>query len=60
MQLVKEKYKEVYILFNNWGMVGTDGQHQLTPFFKLELAIKEFKSIFFKKTGNRFEERNNF
>jgi ankyrin repeat protein/predicted DNA-binding WGR domain protein len=60
MQILREKIRDIYIVFTRWGRVGTDGQYQQTPFSKLEEAKKEFSSIFKSKTGNLWEERLNF
>ena len=60
MQLLQEKIRKVYILFTKWGMVGTNGQFQHTPFGKIEDAKKEFCSIFKSKSGNDWSDRHNF
>src|SRR5690606_16772642 len=60
MQILRERVRDVYILFTRWGRVGTDGQYQQTPFSKLDDAKKEFCSIFKSKSGNLWEDRHNF
>ena len=60
MQILREKVRDVYVLFTRWGRVGTDGQFQQTPFSKLEDARKEFCTVFKAKSGNLWEERHNF
>jgi predicted DNA-binding WGR domain protein len=60
MQILREKVRDVYILFTRWGRVGTDGQYQQTPFAKLEEARKEFCSVFKSKSGNQWEDRHQF
>ncbi len=60
MQILREKVRDVYIVFTRWGRVGTDGQCQQTPFSKIEDARKEFTSIFKSKTGNMWEDRHDF
>jgi ankyrin repeat protein/predicted DNA-binding WGR domain protein len=60
MQLLREKVRDVYILFTRWGRVGTDGQYQQTPFSNIDDARKEYCSVFKSKTGNMWEDRHNF
>ena len=60
MQILREKIRDVYVLFTRWGRVGTQGQFQQTPFSKLEDATKEFCSVFKSKSGNAWEDRHNF
>jgi ankyrin repeat protein/predicted DNA-binding WGR domain protein len=60
MQIVKDEVRRIYVLFTNWGRVGTEGQHQQTPFFTLEEAIKEFRKIYKEKTGNEYGNPANF
>src|SRR3990167_925735 len=60
MQILREKVRDIYILFTKWGRVGTDGQYQQTPFSKLDDAKKEWCSIFKSKSGNDWENRHQF
>ena len=60
MQILRERVRDVYIVFTRWGRVGTSGQYQQTPFSKVEDARKEFCSIFRSKTGNNWEDRHSF
>ena len=60
MQILREKVRDVYILFTRWGRVGTDGQYQQTPFSKIEEARKEYCSVFKSKSGNQWEDRHQF
>jgi ankyrin repeat protein/predicted DNA-binding WGR domain protein len=60
MQILREKVRDVYILFTRWGRVGTSGQFQQTPFSKMDDAKKEFCTIFKSKSGNLWEDRHNF
>jgi ankyrin repeat protein/predicted DNA-binding WGR domain protein len=60
MQILREKVRDIYIVFTRWGRVGTDGQFQQTPFSTVEDARKEFCSIFKAKSGNLWEDRHNF
>jgi ankyrin repeat protein/predicted DNA-binding WGR domain protein len=60
MQILREKVRDVYVVFTRWGRVGTPGQYQQTPFSTVEEASKEFCSIFKSKSGNLWEDRHNF
>ena len=60
MQIVREKIRDVYILSTRWGRVGTDGQYQQTPFGSYEECRVEFCKIFKSKSGNVWENRENF
>lgn len=56
MQIVREKNKDLYVLFTRWGRIGDRGQFQHTPFFSIEEASKEFCKIFKSKTGNEWSK----
>ena len=57
-QIWKEKHKDIWILFTNWGRIGQHGgQFQNTPFASAETAEAEFEKIFREKTGNAWKER---
>ena len=60
MQILREKIRDVFVVFTRWGRVGSAGQFQHTPFATLEDARKEFCSIFKSKSGNQWEDRHNF
>jgi ankyrin repeat protein/predicted DNA-binding WGR domain protein len=60
MQILRERVRDVYILFTRWGRVGTSGQFQQTPYSAIEDARKEFCSIFKSKSGNPWEDRHSF
>lgn len=60
MQLIRQKTKDLFILFTRWGRVGDYGQYQKTPFQTMEEAIKEFCKIFKSKSGNAWENVKNF
>jgi len=62
MQIWKEKHKDLWILFTNWGRIGDphNGQFQNTPFGSAEQAVAEFEKIFRLKSGNDWEDRVNF
>ena len=48
MQIWKEKHKDLWILFTNWGRIGgyDSGQYQNTPYGSAKQAEEEFKKIF--------------
>ncbi len=56
MQIWKEKHKNLWILFTNWGRIGhySEGQYQNTPFGSKEQAVEEFEKIFKAKAGNEW------
>lgn len=60
MQLLYETNRKLFILFTNWGRVGTTGQFQQTPFFSKEDAVKEFAKIFKEKTRNEWTNVDSF
>ncbi|CAF2682426.1 unnamed protein product [Rotaria sp. Silwood2] len=62
MQIIKHKTKtNFYLLFTRWGRIGDgDGQHQLTPYSSLEECRAEFCKIFRDKTGNPWENTDQF
>jgi predicted DNA-binding WGR domain protein len=62
MQIIKHKSKtNLYLLLTRWGRIGDgDGQHQLTPFSSFEECRKEFCKIFREKTGNSWENTDQF
>jgi len=60
MQLIKDTNRDMYILFTRWGRIGSPGQFQKTPFGELEEAVKEFKKVFKQKSGNEWDEREDF
>ena len=60
MQVVHEKNRNVYILFTRWGRIGEHGQYQQTPFGTKEECINEFCNIFKSKSGNAWEEKDDF
>ena len=48
LQIWKEKHKDLWILFTNWGRIGgyDAGQYQNTPYGSAEQAIEEFEKVF--------------
>ena len=60
MQLLFDKAKGIYILWTRWGRIGDFGQYQRTPFPTLVAAQIEFIKLFRQKTGNKWEEVNNY
>ena len=60
MQMLYDPVRDLYIVFTRWGRIGEDGMNQRTPFNNLEEAKKDFCSIFKSKTGNDFNDLENF
>ncbi|CAH1779903.1 unnamed protein product [Owenia fusiformis] len=60
MQVIKQKTDDLYVLFNNWGRIGDNGQYQATPFSTEQEAVKEFTKIFKAKSGNDWSNIKNF
>lgn len=60
MQVVRQTNRDVYVLFNRWGRIGESGQYQTTPQPTKEKAIEEFCKIFKSKSGNDWENKDNF
>ena len=62
IQVWKETHKPLWVLFTNWGRIGSwgHGQYQNTPFSTAAEAEKEFRKIFQSKTGNDWDSRNDF
>ena len=62
MQIWKEKHKDLWILYTNWGRIGgyDRGQYQNTPFGSAEQAKEEFEKIFKAKSGNEWADKANF
>jgi predicted DNA-binding WGR domain protein len=60
MQLLRDKARGIIVLFTNWGRNGDTGQYQHTPFKTIEEGHQEFVKIFKAKSGNKWENRDNF
>ena len=62
MQIWKDAYKDLWILFTNWGRIERYGcgQHQNTPYSKPEEAEEEFRKIFKSKSGNDWDDIEKF
>ena len=60
IQLVHDLGKNMYIVTTQFGRIGEEGANQRSPFNSLEDAKTEFGKIFKSKTGNVWDERNNF
>lgn len=60
MQLLYDKIRDLYVVFTRYGRIGEDGMNQRTPFNSIDEAKKEFCTIFKQKTGNDFNDRENF
>lgn len=58
--MLHESVKDIYLLWNRWGRIGTTGQYQRTPYPSKEAAIAEFQKIFKAKSGNPWENKENF
>ena len=60
IQLVHDLGKNMYIVTTQFGRIGEEGANQRSPFNSLDEAKNEFDKIFKSKTGNSWDERNNF
>jgi ankyrin repeat protein/predicted DNA-binding WGR domain protein len=60
MQVIHDKGRDIFILWNRFGRIGDHGQSQRTPFTTMEEAMNEFKKIFRDKSGNEWENKSNF
>eukprot|EP00743_Colponemidia_sp_Colp-15_P005554 GILK01005975.1.p1 GENE.GILK01005975.1~~GILK01005975.1.p1 ORF type:complete len:563 (+),score=114.38 GILK01005975.1:1076-2764(+) len=60
MQVIRDVRKDLYILWTRWGRIGDQGNHQRTPFNSQDDATKEFEKVFKSKTGNLWENRDQF
>ena len=60
IQLVHDLGKDMYIVTTQFGRIGEEGANQRSPFNTLDEAKEEFGKIFKSKTGNNWEQRNNF
>lgn len=56
IQLLRDKAKDLYILWTRWGRIGDEGQFQRTPFPTLLAAQMEFAKVFRQKSGNKWED----
>ena len=60
MQLLRDKNRDVFLVYTRWGRIGDTGMFQKTPLGSKEEAITEFEKIFKSKSGNEWSERQNF
>jgi len=60
IQLIHDLGKNIYIVTTEFGRIGEEGANQRSPFNDLSEAKKEFEKIFKQKTGNLWENRENF
>ena len=60
IQLIHDLGKNMFIIVTQFGRIGEQGANQKSPFNTLEEAKNEFGKIFKSKTGNSWEQRNNF
>jgi len=54
MQLLRDRNRDVYVVFTRWGRIGEAGAFQRTPFSTREAAEAEFRKIFKEKTKNEW------
>ncbi len=54
MQILKDKVKDLFVLFTGWGRIGQGGQYQQTACGSEEEARIEFEKIFKAKSGNKW------
>jgi predicted DNA-binding WGR domain protein len=59
MQLLEISH-ESYCVWTRWGKLETEGQHEASYFVSPELATAAFRSKFFEKTNNKWENRFSF
>lgn len=52
MQLLRDKNRDVYVLFTRWGRIGETGAYQRTPFSTREEGENEYRKVFREKTKN--------
>uniref|UniRef100_A0A1B0BYD9 Poly [ADP-ribose] polymerase n=1 Tax=Glossina palpalis gambiensis TaxID=67801 RepID=A0A1B0BYD9_9MUSC len=61
LQLLQDDKKNRFWVFRSWGRIGTTiGGHKLEKFPNLIEAIDSFKALYLEKSGNHFENRDNF
>ncbi|XP_055838265.1 poly [ADP-ribose] polymerase [Episyrphus balteatus] len=61
MQLLQADTKNRYWVFKAWGRIGTTiGNNKLNSFDTVHSAKSSFKDEYLKKTGNEFDDRDNF
>ena len=60
IQLIHDLGKNMYIVTTQFGRIGEEGANQRSPFNTVDEAKDEFRKIFKSKTGNIWDQRNNF
>ncbi|XP_043656906.1 poly [ADP-ribose] polymerase isoform X1 [Drosophila teissieri] len=61
LQLLKADKMEKYWIFRSWGRIGTNiGSSKLEEFDTCQSAKNKFKEVYTDKTGNEYEQRDNF
>eukprot|EP01125_Pyxidicula_operculata_P013990 TRINITY_DN463_c0_g3_i2.p1 TRINITY_DN463_c0_g3~~TRINITY_DN463_c0_g3_i2.p1 ORF type:complete len:777 (-),score=138.65 TRINITY_DN463_c0_g3_i2:549-2879(-) len=61
LQLIEHDSQDEWYIYRKWGRVGTDiGSDKLEEFTTRARAIHQFKRLYLDKTGNEWEDRNNF
>uniref|UniRef100_A0A6A7G868 Poly [ADP-ribose] polymerase n=1 Tax=Hirondellea gigas TaxID=1518452 RepID=A0A6A7G868_9CRUS len=54
------EYEKEFHVFTRWGRVGETGQNSIACFSEAEEAVSEFTKKFTQKTGNKWQNRDNF
>ncbi|XP_024936597.1 poly [ADP-ribose] polymerase isoform X2 [Cephus cinctus] len=60
LQILKHDAQNKYWLFRNWGRIGTTIGGKKLEVLPLDKCIDTFKNLYFEKTDNLWEDRNNF
>ncbi|XP_034111953.2 poly [ADP-ribose] polymerase [Drosophila nasuta] len=61
LQLLESDKQNKYWIFRSWGRIGTTiGNSKVENFNTVIEAIHSFNEVYAEKTGNEFENRNNF
>ncbi|KHJ80022.1 Poly(ADP-ribose) polymerase catalytic domain protein [Oesophagostomum dentatum] len=61
IQLLKHDNKSTFYLFRSWGRVGTViGGTRTESFHNEEDAVRAFQRLFYEKSGNEWENKENF
>lgn len=60
MQILKHDHCERYHLFRSWGRIGTTVGSNKLEGISLEECIEQFESLYEKKTGNQWRDREHF
>ncbi|XP_057662049.1 poly [ADP-ribose] polymerase [Diorhabda carinulata] len=61
LQVLEHDKKNAYWLFRSWGRIGTTiGNHKLESMGTLQEALMQFRDLYKEKTGNDWDNRENF